>query len=882
MNIVFRCFVCTLVLAELSLAENQSNTPGVLDLRGHDWQKNDLLAISENWHYYDKQLIDSSSLNQASDPETVDAQVVMADVTPGGIDGYGTLHLRVILDAPRQLTFWTAEIFSSHKIIVDDVILSEGGIVGTSATEEVPGQRESLLTFTPKQATFDIFIQNSNFATHRRFSALETYLGLEPAIIKKRKGDIITDAFLVGAIVMMGFYHLILYLLRREERAPLWFGLFCLIIGVRTFVRSNGLWHHHVFETPDIIWSSKVEYMTFGLGVLTFIRFFNLLYNKEVWRWIVQLGVWTSLAFTALALVTSPKIFGQSLPYFQLVVVFILLSVVTALVNVVRKKRDGSLIFLVGFSALGFGVVNDILLSQNSAAINATIVHWGLLGFILSQSAILSKRFAADYRQLRVAEGKIRVLNENLERKVEERTQTIRTIYDNVKTGFLRVDHDGHVLEGFTASCDDLFHKKVESGTSLATILELDPRETEHFSLAITQIFDDMLPEEAALSQVARRYILHHGAVDLEGAVIRDGENSVESILYSVSDAGPVLRAEKEAHLNQCLLKIVREKEAFKSFVIDAEERVDLACSHLKDKDRSHFKMVLHTLKGNFYSFGLEDIGSYIHELESLLHPHVDDVREIQSMLQSFMNKHAEVIGLDGKLHGEKSYALSEGSIALLRDRLEAEKADVKIIKIVDYWLKDIQKVTAFSLLSHFREVVKHLALQLGKEVDFKIIGGDILVDPQLVQNIIHNLIHLVRNALDHGIEFPDERGDKAPVGSLTIKVEQHDDEIRLVVEDDGKGLDQEKIKSKAIGRGLMSQLELDKMNEDEILKLIFDNGFSTRDRVTEISGRGFGMGALLTAVQEIGGDIQVASTRGQGTRFTLKLHQDGMKLKSA
>ena len=174
------------------------------------------------------------------------------------------------------------------------------------------------------------------------------------------------------------------------------------------------------------------------------------------------------------------------------------------------------------------------------------------------------------------------------------------------------------------------------------------------------------------------------------------------------------------------------------------------------------------------------------------------------------------------------------------------------------------------SLFSLFPRLVRDLAKEQGKEIDFGIEGGDTLADKRILEEMKDPLTHLIRNAIDHGIEPPADRlaTDKAAKANLQLRGYATGNSICIELVDDGRGLDLGKIKRTATRRGLYSEVELEQMSPDQIQALIFEPGFSTRTTTTELSGRGVGLDVVRTHAERLKGSIQVTSTPTQGCTF--------------
>ena len=186
----------------------------------------------------------------------------------------------------------------------------------------------------------------------------------------------------------------------------------------------------------------------------------------------------------------------------------------------------------------------------------------------------------------------------------------------------------------------------------------------------------------------------------------------------------------------------------------------------------------------------------------------------------------------------------------------------------------ELRVVPIDTILNRFPRVVRTLAQEQGKNVRLTLEGRDVRVDKSMVELLVDPLMHMVRNAVDHGIEPPEERirAGKPPQASVTLGAVQRGGEVQVQVSDDGRGLNEAAILEKAIARGLTSAADAARLKLHEIHRFIFAPGFSTAAKVTETSGRGVGMDVVLTTVQQLGGDIDVETRLGGGTTFTLRL----------
>lgn len=177
-------------------------------------------------------------------------------------------------------------------------------------------------------------------------------------------------------------------------------------------------------------------------------------------------------------------------------------------------------------------------------------------------------------------------------------------------------------------------------------------------------------------------------------------------------------------------------------------------------------------------------------------------------------------------------------------------------------------------ILGHFPRIVRDLSRKENKEVDLEIEGGEIELDRIVLDEISDPLIHLVRNAIDHGIELPQERIKigKPPRGKISIKVIRERGHVVIEVSDDGRGIDFSKVAKIAVEKGIISPQDINSLDSHQILDILTSSGFSTSDKVTEVSGRGVGLDVVRNKLDALGGKLDLETHLGKGTKFILTL----------
>ncbi|KPC50693.1 chemotaxis protein CheA [Amantichitinum ursilacus] len=195
----------------------------------------------------------------------------------------------------------------------------------------------------------------------------------------------------------------------------------------------------------------------------------------------------------------------------------------------------------------------------------------------------------------------------------------------------------------------------------------------------------------------------------------------------------------------------------------------------------------------------------------------------------------------------------------------------------INHLLNVVQKMRLVPLERVFERLprlVRSLERKLGKPVDFELSGGEAFADKAVVDALHEPLVHLLRNALDHGIEDAEVRraSGKPPHGRLRVQAQQQEERVVLEISDDGAGIDPAKVRARARAQGLIDAERAERIDDEALLQLVFEPGFSTSAAVSEISGRGVGMDVVRTTLRQLGGEVQLASTPGQGTRISLSM----------
>lgn len=454
-----------------------------------------------------------------------------------------------------------------------------------------------------------------------------------------------------------------------------------------------------------------------------------------------------------------------------------------------------------------------------------------------------------------------------LEREVADRTRDLRAILDHVTSGFLLVDEGLVVQTGYTSSCHRLFATTDLAGRSILDVLALDESRLRNLVLlGATQLFEDVMPEELGLDLIAGRYPLRGRVLQVDVRAVRD-EGRVHRLLFTVYDASALDAAQREARQNHVLVSALRQKDAFAAFLHDAHKLLAAARAAVDDPAQTITRRALHTVKGNASAFELTDIADVVHRIEGRERISAADIDLVREQLLAFVKVHADVLdlGTEGASHGT---FVSDAKLDELR-AIQRSPVDPHALR---QWTHQVALKRAEHLLGPVHRYVGELAIRLGKSVVCEVKGSATLVDVKTMQPVFQHLTHLLRNAVDHGIESEEERGAKGPIGSVQVSIGESAHDWVVVVEDDGRGIDASLVRAAAVEAGLLTPHQALVLSDDDARALVLVDGISTVVDTTEISGRGIGMAAVRAAVEATGGSLSLHSTVGLGTTITVRV----------
>jgi len=250
-------------------------------------------------------------------------------------------------------------------------------------------------------------------------------------------------------------------------------------------------------------------------------------------------------------------------------------------------------------------------------------------------------------------------------------------------------------------------------------------------------------------------------------------------------------------------------------------------------------------------------------------------IRVSQEKMDRLMNMIGELlISKNRVFHLASTIGLDYDMPALAREVKGVAAELARISDELQNAIMSARMVPLRVLFQRYPRTIRDTSRKTGKQVDFIIQGEETELDKTVIEAINDPLVHILRNAVDHGIESPKEReaSGKRPAGQVRLMAGYQGNHVLIEIIDDGKGLNPEEIKLKALKKGLITTYQIETLSSEEAFQLVFAPGFSTREEVSELSGRGVGMDVVKTNIEKVGGTVSLSSTLGQGTRITLRI----------
>ena len=495
-------------------------------------------------------------------------------------------------------------------------------------------------------------------------------------------------------------------------------------------------------------------------------------------------------------------------------------------------------------------------------------------------------------------------LNINLEEKIakrthqlKEKTEQISQLLDNAEEGFLSFGESLVVNSEYSKECEFIFQKEIYDENIVELLFTKQGEDKELFTKVMNDIFNPKIKKrrkEVLLQLLPKEFSILNSYIKVEYKII-----NAEKMMLVLVDISEKKKLQEKIELEKNILKMIV------SVVSDIGEFKDLVheyytfCDSIKNytgsekrflNDIIEYYRMIHTFKGDFAQKDLVYIVPMLHTYESKINSLIKNpnrtFEEFKSLINEddiskWLDKDIEVLDniLDHKiLDKDDTINVPISLVCKIEEEVKLILHYTKDERDITYedLLEDVasmRKRTLYDLLKSYPKSVEQLAVKLNKKIyPIKIVGGENIFVSNKINNFIKSLIHIFRNSVDHGIEILEERITLNKDESATISCDIQVDETNVMINivDDGRGIDTAIIKQKALDKGVYTQQEIANMSRSEILMIIFQDTFSTKEEVTQLSGRGVGLAAVKGEIEKLDGSIEIDTIPQGSVKLTV------------
>ena len=449
--------------------------------------------------------------------------------------------------------------------------------------------------------------------------------------------------------------------------------------------------------------------------------------------------------------------------------------------------------------------------------------------------------------------------------RIGRRNREMSTLLDSMDQGFLSMHADGTLTAERSAMATRLLGAYQPGQRLWEAIAPHDPTTAAWLDLCWASVIENELPIELTLDQLPTKLVIADRNYRIEyKASIRDGR--VADTLVVITDKTAELARERAEAAERDLLRMIERTTRDRAGAAELADEVDRLIQQIEAEAGTPgsdvLKRDLHTLKGNCAMVGLTQISGWCHELEDrLAAAAVVDEKLVRSIAQAWGELKVKLARVFGGPAQAATSAVGADDLAELRSAITHGASLGMIDHLVRSWTLERTRPR----LERFAEQAQGLATRLGKgEVAVEIADHGVRLDPTKFRPFWSAFAHVVRNAVDHGIEPLEERkvAGKPAQGKLEFTTQCKDNAVVIEMRDDGRGIDWEAVRVKAQGA------HRPHATRDDLISAMFSDGITTKAEVSDVSGRGVGLAALRDACTDLGGKIEVESEVGHGTRF--------------
>ncbi len=873
-----------------------------------DLVKENVYRLSGDWAYFPNETLSPEDV--IKDPQGVMARSHTLQPGVGFTDGaeplmksslgFATYLLKIDNLPLGHWALWGLSAWTSSRVFLFDAEGkgAERPVIELGKFSIVPEENLPQVT-TRELVSYEVRAKTSHYVIIQVANFHHAWGGLWSApVLASYKTALVVYAdndrmnyLLIGISAFVSFYSLALFLRRRSDLTNLFL---CLFAGERAL--RNYWWANYGFDwLGDLTASFELDYKLVWFFWMPSAIFMFLFYRAAFPRQMSKLFIKVFAAFAFipyLFVLITPSIvhFSFARPYYTLLLPAVGLACIRVVYRALRAKEEGSGWLLTGVCMIVCGSLLDVAYTYNLILTTYNnITGVSIVGFLVCQAQIISQRSATAFNQ---AEH----LSKELKTEVNRQTRDIKSILSTIKQGIFSIHSTKDPIDPqYSKHLEQIIGVSSVEDQNLQLLLldrsDLNSDEKAQIvSCLDASLREDLLGFELNQGNLPKQlnYKEASGTVkilEVDWAPMLDADQTIEKILVNLRDVTEIRLLQTKATQQEEDLKILIElinipEDRFHRFITKAldyliqNRQLLSASSSPKPEILKQLFMNMHTIKGTARTYLLRAIANASHEAEnrySMIQQGKSEWEE-QSLLQDLdrvehLIEHYRSVGKD-----KLGWQLSERLIKLPAKTLENVMQNLN--QIAEEYLNPKQKSqinAARSMLVHYgfvrlQDVIDEacrgldsIARDLEKPNPRIEVEAPIIVMKDEGVNTLHGiLIHMLRNSLDHGIEVTEirEKKGKKPVGTIFISCQTSLDWLTLSVYDDGKGLDLEAIKQRAMASNLMEANR--SYSPQEIAEKIFESGLSTKDGISEISGRGVGLSAVLKYVRGVGGNVRL------------------------
>ena len=483
----------------------------------------------------------------------------------------------------------------------------------------------------------------------------------------------------------------------------------------------------------------------------------------------------------------------------------------------------------------------------------------------------------------------------NLRVNLKETSEAVKNLLDNAGQGFLSFGKDLIVKEGYSSECMKIFGQAI-GGKNYYEILNpyLSPENAGVISLVLDSYFasENEMRDKAYLNLMPNECGIFNHTYHFEcKRVIVAEQKTVMVIITDVTEKKAMEKmVEAERKKQHLVIKAITNKtqindliNSFTEFTLTGWKSVLSSPDADKEKYDCAFRAV-HTFKGDFAQYGFISTSLCINEFEDRLDKlrggtdMISKLTEILSELdaESIMVEDTETLKgiLGDSFFGESQDIVVPYKLLTEMEDYVKSMAEVPQKHVLLRSIKNLKSQNVKIFISQYEDYMVYLADRLMKIPPvFLVEGDDVMVEEEKYKDLFKSLVHIFRNIMQHGIETDEERLmiGKSEIGEIkTVVTANVENTFTLRISDDGAGIDLQKIRDKAVSTSLFTQEQIDGMSQEDIINIIFIDGFSTKDKANELAGRGVGMSSVKNECEKLGGKIKVETSEGKGTDFII------------